>query len=107
MAGVEDEVLPAWRRWVRRWRNRRNFQLFHRVMASTTVAARWFESTGISSGRIEVILTGVDVDRFRPVAVLLEKKRLREAFGLPAGRPVVFFTGSIVPRKGVDLLIRT
>jgi len=48
----------------------------------------------------------VDVERFRPVADVAEKRSLRERLGLPAAARVVVFAGSIVPRKGVDMLVR-
>jgi glycosyltransferase involved in cell wall biosynthesis len=107
MVGKEEEGLPLWRRWVRQWKNRRNYRPFNTVVASTTVMARWFEACGVERQRIEVIPNGVDVERFRPVADAAEKGELRRTLGLPEGAPVVMFAGSIVPRKGVDLLIRT
>lgn len=107
MVGQQDPDLPFWRRWVQKWKSKRNFEPFHKVVASTTVMAHWFESSGVTRERIEVIPNGVDVDRFRPIADSLEKKRLREALGLPEKDPVVIFAGSIVPRKGVELLIRS
>jgi glycosyltransferase involved in cell wall biosynthesis len=106
MVGREEEGLPMWRRWIRRWKNRRNYQPFTTVVASTTVMARWFETCGVARERIEVIPNGVDVERFRPVADATEKRQLRRTLGLPEAAPVVVFAGSIVPRKGVDLLIR-
>lgn len=106
MVGREEPGLPLWRRWVQKWKSKRNFAPFHKVVASTTVMARWFENSGVSRDRIEVIPNGVDVGRFRPVANASEKSQLRETLGLPKERPVVIFAGSIVPRKGVELLIR-
>ena len=107
MVGREEPGLPLWRRWVQKWKTKRNFAPFHKVVASTTVMARWFENSGVSRDRIEIIPNGVDVGRFRPVANASEKSQLRETLRLPKERPVVIFAGSIVPRKGVELLIRT
>lgn len=106
MVGRAEPGLPLWRRWVQKWKTKRNFAPFHKVVASTTVMARWFENSGVSRDHIEVIPNGVDVGRFRPVANASEKRQLRETFGLPKEGPVVMFAGSIVPRKGVELLIR-
>jgi glycosyltransferase involved in cell wall biosynthesis len=92
---------------VRRWKNWRNYRPFSRVVASTTVMARWFETCGVPRERIQIIQNGVDVERFRPVADAQEKRRLREELHLPQEVPIVVFAGSIVPRKGVDPLIRT
>lgn len=106
MVGRYDANLPAWRRWAQRWKSWRNLRPFHKVVASTTVMARWFQNQGVGSGRIEVIPNGVDVKRFRPATGPTEKFDLRRRLGIPAMAPVVLFVGSIVPRKGIDLLLR-
>jgi glycosyltransferase involved in cell wall biosynthesis len=105
MVGREEEGLPAWRRWVQKWKNRRNYQAFDRVVASTTVMAQWFQECGAAADRIDVIPNGVDVERFQPVASAEQKRQLRTTLQM-ADAPTVVFAGSIVPRKGVDLLIR-
>lgn len=106
MVGRCDDTLPAWRRWAQRWKSWRNLRPFHKVVVSTTVMARWFQNQGVDLGRIEVIPNGVDVKRFRPAAELAEKLDLRRRLGINATAPVVLFAGSIVPRKGIDLLLR-
>jgi glycosyltransferase involved in cell wall biosynthesis len=106
MVGRQEESLPIWRRLAQRWKSRRNFQPFHKVVASTTVMARWFQNQGVNSDRIEVIPNGVDVKRFRPAVERAEKLDLRKRLGMHATAPVVLFVGSIVPRKGIDLLLR-
>ena len=102
-----DERVQGWKRMVQRWRAWRNFSPFQTVVASTTVMARWFAGNGVNAKRIEVIPNGVDVDRFRPVVEAVEKRALRSGLGLPEGGRVVIFAGSIVPRKGVDLLLQS
>lgn len=106
MVGREDSSLPAWRRLVQRWKAWRNYRPFHRVVVSTTVMARWFQSQGVAAERIEVIPNGVDLKRFRPALDGSEKLHLRGRLGLDAAVPVVLFAGSIVPRKGIDLLLQ-
>ncbi len=95
---------PIWRRLIQAIRNRLNYAPFNRVVASTTVMKRWQAGLGIRQDRIEIIPNGVDITRFRPVEPS-EKRRLREKLGLPLEQPVVLFAGSIVPRKGVELLL--
>ncbi len=107
MVGGNEPSLPLWRQWVQRLKTKRNFAPFNKVVASTTVMARWFENSGITRDLIEVIPNGVDIDRFRPIADAFEKRQLREVLKLPTENPIVIFAGSIVPRKGVELLIRT
>ena len=106
MVGREDNSLPAWRRLVQKCKAWMNYQPFHRVVASTTVMARWFQSQGVSAERIQVIPNGVDLKRFRPLLDASEKLHLRSRLGLEGTAPVVLFAGSIVPRKGVDLLLQ-
>jgi glycosyltransferase involved in cell wall biosynthesis len=106
MVGREDPALPAWRRLVQKWKAWRNYRPFHRVVASTTVMERWFQSQGVSAERIQVIPNGVDLKRFRPVLDASEKLHLRCRLGLDSAAPVVLFAGSIVPRKGIDLLLQ-
>ena len=105
MVGREEEGVPVWRRIVRKWKSRQNYLPFHRVVASTTVMARWFEACGVERARIEVIPNGVNVARFRPAEDAAEKRQLRDRLGMSNDSPTVVFAGSIVPRKGVDLLI--
>ncbi len=106
MVGREDNSLPAWRRLVQKCKAWMNYRPFHRVVASTTVMARWFQSQGVSAERIQVIPNGVDLKRFRPVLDASEKLHLRSCLGLDSAAPVVLFAGSIVPRKGIDLLLQ-
>lgn len=106
MVGREDNTLPAWRRLVQKCKAWMNYRPFHRVVASTTVMARWFQSQGVSAERIQVIPNGVDLTRFRPVQDASEKLHLRCRLGLDGTAPVVLFAGSIVPRKGIDLLLQ-
>lgn len=106
MVGREDTSLPSWRRLVQKCKAWMNYRPFHRVVASTTVMARWFQSQGVAAGRIQVIPNGVDLKRFRPVLDVSEKLHLRRCLGLDSTAPVVLFAGSIVPRKGIDLLLQ-
>jgi phosphatidylinositol alpha-1,6-mannosyltransferase len=51
-----------------------------------------------------VIPPGVDVERFRPMDAE-ERRAVRAAFALDAGRPLVLGVSRLVPRKGFDVLI--
>jgi phosphatidylinositol alpha-1,6-mannosyltransferase len=52
-----------------------------------------------------VVPPGVDVERFRPLAPH-EKTRARAALGLPVDGPLVVSISRLVPRKGMDTLVR-
>lgn len=59
---------------------------------------------GIETSRIWEIPNGVDLNTFSP-SKREEKVALRKRLEIPQDAIVVSFVGSIVPRKGVDLLI--
>jgi len=107
MVGDDDTPAPLWRRIVQRWRMRQDYAPFHALVASTGVMAQWFEYRGIRKNRIEIIPNGVDTTRFQPAADASEKAALRAELGIPLEVKLVLFVGSIVPRKGVDLLLRS
>lgn len=60
---------------------------------------RIFEQNGVPAERVKHVPNGVDVDKFSHVDAE-DCERFREKFGL-TGRPVVFFAGTVMPRKGV------
>lgn len=75
------------------------------VVASTDVMKTSLVSRGVGLKRISVIPNGVDTNRFQPAASLQERKLIRQKLGIEKDDQVVLFVGSILPRKGVDLLI--
>jgi glycosyltransferase involved in cell wall biosynthesis len=54
------------------------------------------------ASRIRMIPCGFDPDELAPV----ERREARERLGLPANRPIVLQLGRMVPRKGVETVIR-
>jgi phosphatidylinositol alpha-1,6-mannosyltransferase len=54
---------------------------------------------------IVVVPPGVDVDRFRPLEPA-ERDRARDRLGVPPGSELVVCVSRLVPRKGMDTLIR-
>lgn len=81
--------------------------LARRVAATTVLNAhvkRIFAQNGVPSERLTHIPNGVDVTKFSAVAPE-ECGRFREKFGL-GDRPVVFFAGTVMPRKGVLELVQ-
>jgi glycosyltransferase involved in cell wall biosynthesis len=57
---------------------------------------------GASRSKLRLIPCGVDSERFRPVP----RSRARAALGIPAGDFVLLQLGRLVPRKGIDDVIR-
>lgn len=52
--------------------------------------------------RVHIVPCGVDVERFRP----LPRDEARASLGLPPHEPVVVYVGRVLPRKGIDTIIR-
>jgi glycosyltransferase involved in cell wall biosynthesis len=78
---------------------------FSRLLMCSSEMGRAFQrATGISSKRIEVIPNGIDQSVFHPPEAVA-KPALRASLGLPAEGLIVLSVCSIIPRKGVDLLI--
>jgi glycosyltransferase involved in cell wall biosynthesis len=70
----------------------------HVVAVSRALADRALE-LGASPDRVSVILKGVDHHRFAPG----DTAAARRIVGLPE-RPTILFVGSLIPRKGLELL---
>ncbi len=54
------------------------------------------------SGKISVIPPGVDLNRFRPIAV----NRAKAKIGIPSGRRLILFVGRLDPIKRVEVLLK-
>jgi phosphatidylinositol alpha-1,6-mannosyltransferase len=86
--------------------------LLRRVLrgAQVVVAAGGYplaEAERAAGSRLPAVLVppGVDTDRFRPLGEA-ERRRARERHGLHPDRPLVVSISRLVPRKGMDVLIR-
>jgi glycosyltransferase involved in cell wall biosynthesis len=69
-------------------------------MRKTAVRGR-----GIPFSRTRVVRTGVDVTRFVP-DFHRNRGRVHEIFGIPRNRKVIYYSGHVVRRKGVHVLLR-
>lgn len=75
----------------------------HFIFESEGMRERAVLGAGVPESRTSVVYLGVDTDRFRPGG---DFRYAYECFGIPLGRKIVFFSGHMEPRKGVDVLIR-
>ena len=57
---------------------------------------------GVPAERLWTIPQGVDLERYRPAD---DRAALRRAIGIDAAAPLVVFVGSLIERKGVDVLL--
>lgn len=67
------------------------------VLATCTDEVHELRALGVPEERVEIVPCGVDVDTFRPDGPVAQR---------PAGRHRVLSIGRLVPRKGVDTLVR-
>jgi phosphatidylinositol alpha-1,6-mannosyltransferase len=63
------------------------------------------QSGQMSMPRVAVVPPGVDTQRFRPLDQE-QKQKSRRLFGLPPEGPLIVSVSRLVPRKGMDVLIR-
>lgn len=92
---IANYRLP--RRWIR-WAADRAAGI---IAVSDALRVRLID-LGIGERRIQVLRNGVDLDVFAPQ----DRKAARRALGLDAEGPIVLSVGSLVPQKGIDLVIR-
>ena len=90
----------------RLYRERRWFRSVTAMHANSVVSGQAMSArAGKPLSWAKVILTGVDLARFRPPDGPEEKTALRDKLGLPNDKPVVLFVGGATQRKGVDFLV--
>lgn len=61
------------------------------------------EIHGVTGERVTLIPGGVDVRRFRPAA---DRRDVRDSLGLSGDGPLLFTVRRLVPRMGIELLLR-
>ena len=77
------------------------------VCLSQEMARTYRRHAFLREDQVVVIPNGVDTQRFHPAVTPDAKRQIRETLGLPPDAPVVLFVGGIMPRKGVDILVRS
>ncbi len=76
-----------------------------KLVHHTTFIANSYLRLGLPRENLRQIMCGIDVaDRFMPVTAE-RKAELRALRALPAGAKIAVFTGAVVQRKGVDVLV--
>lgn len=102
---------PEWIEVLFRRRRRRVMRdsavLMDLVMANSDYTANLLQELGIEDQRIEVLVGGVDVRRFRCDAPERIRKKLRLALGLPPKCYLLTTACRLVAKKGVDFLLET
>lgn len=78
---------------------------FTRILAISDGIAEDYLDYGFSPAQVHMQMNALDTDLFKPVVNLAGRNRLRNGFNLPSDALVTLFTGSLIHRKGVDLLL--
>jgi len=79
------------------------YRSFPGYVAMSPALERAYLDAGLPAERLRMIPQGVDVERYRPAA---DRGAVRRELGAAEGEPVVVFVGSLVERKGIDLLLK-
>ena len=103
LLGVDDAqtMLRARHRFA--WLRRRIFGRCDGYVAISPALQDRYRAAGLPPSRLRLVPQGVDLRRFSPSQ---SKVAVREALGLPTDERVIVFVGSLIHRKGIDVLLR-
>jgi glycosyltransferase involved in cell wall biosynthesis len=82
-----------------------NLRKFKSILAISNGIADDYCFFGFSPFQVHMQMNAIDTDLFKPLADPVARDRWRNEFNLPSNALVLLFTGSLIQRKGVDLLI--
>jgi len=85
-----------------RWFARLRYRPFERIVAISQAIADVLAADGVDPGRVTVIQSAVDTERF---AAEPDCAAFREEFGLDGDAQVVFCVAQLIPRKGQRFLL--
>jgi glycosyltransferase involved in cell wall biosynthesis len=74
------------------------------ITPSADAAERWTRAAGLRRDLVSVIPTGIDTDRFAPVADTDREKECR-ALGIDPDVPMILYAGRLDPTKGLTHLL--
>ena len=106
-------MLPWWKRWKPKnrlelaleWKLYTGGQTRHFIVNSSKVRRELAEAYQVPAGRVTVIHTAVDTDRWQPAPDLATRAALREKLGIPANTPALLFASLDHRRKGLGTLL--
>lgn len=78
------------------------YRRFRRVVAISEAISTVLQKAGLAAGRIEVIRSAVDTERFKRPA---ERERLEREFGIGKQHLALACAAQLIPRKGQRLLL--
>lgn len=80
----------------------RNFSC---ILAISDFLAQDYLKNGFSQEQVVTLVNSVDTTLFHPLSSDEEKAEIRRRVGLPVDATIIIFVGSIIHRKGVDVLV--
>jgi glycosyltransferase involved in cell wall biosynthesis len=89
--------------WLRSTIEDRAVRSFRRIAVFSNTMADWLHETHPRAARPVRVTPGIDLDRFRPPEDVAAE---RTALGWPVEGPIIVSVRRLVPRMGLDLLIR-
>lgn len=102
LLGTDDPVAVSEKRQLfQHWRE----SIYRRCdgyVAMSEALARRYRESGLPEERLRVIAQGVDTRRYAPADDRAESRR---QLGIPGDGPLVAFVGSLIERKGIDVLL--
>lgn len=98
------QLIKRLRGLVRMWINHSPYSQI--ITCSRRIKEAYHQQAGIPQQRLQVLPNGIDLRKFSPTDTSdKEVTALREKIGLPTAGPIVLYSGSMTPRKGVDILL--
>ena len=79
---------------------------FKGILAISDYLAQDYLLHAFATNQVFTLMNSVDLEVFHPCENLSEKQALREKYSLPAKATILLFVGSVIERKGVDLLVK-
>jgi glycosyltransferase involved in cell wall biosynthesis len=104
LMGVDDPASVLASRQVLAGARHRAYRSCDAYVAMSRAFLPSYSATGMPAERLRVIPQGVETHRFRP-RTSDERERVRAELGLHPADPVVVFVGSLIERKGIDVLL--
>lgn len=84
----------------------RFLQSYRAILAISDFLAQDYLQHGFSGSQVFTLMNCVDTELFATAEAPEDKDSLRARLGLPQEATILIFVGSVIPRKGVDLLIQ-